>query len=217
MPLKLGLLITLLAIFYQTILHKVLFLQLGIGRTVQRIEDFPFTCRRVFHPLLESCEDLVVDELGRRVYAVCSDKRTRMGWMAGPATPTSTPPPAQKRPHLHPQHRHPRCKRSLQRPPPPHPHSQFPKTYQSASYNQEIDVHAISLYVPPKGDEPVKLRLMINNHRPPIFIDGDGDVAKYGADSRIEVFELRRGSEELEFVRTIWSPEVVFTPNNLWI
>ncbi|CAG8976810.1 hypothetical protein HYALB_00009074 [Hymenoscyphus albidus] len=92
----------------------------------------------------------------------------------------------------------------------------IPTTYQSASHNQEIDVHAISLYaLPAKGNEPAKLRLMINNHRPPVYVDGGGDVAKYGANSTIEVFELRRGSEVLEFVRTIWSPEVLVTPNNL--
>lgn len=52
-----------------------------MGRVVQKIEDFPFQCRRIYHPLLESCEDLVIDEVGRRIYATCSDQVTRMGWM----------------------------------------------------------------------------------------------------------------------------------------
>lgn len=52
---------------------------------------------------------------------------------------------------------------------------------------------------------------MINNHRPPT----DVDVHTYGANSTIEVFQLERGSESLEFVRTISSPEVVFTPNSV--
>lgn len=72
MPSKLlttGIAITLLGVFYQTILRNILFFSLGIGRTVQNIGDFPYTCRRIYHPLLESCEDLVVDEEGRRVYA----------------------------------------------------------------------------------------------------------------------------------------------------
>lgn len=49
---------------------------------------------------------------------------------------------------------------------------------------------------------------MINNHRPPT----DVDVHVYGANSTIEVFEFEKGSESLEFVRTV-SDEAVYTPN----
>lgn len=52
----------------------------GIGRTYNRIEEYPYECRRLEHPLLESCEDLVIDTEGRRVYVACSTAGRQEGW-----------------------------------------------------------------------------------------------------------------------------------------
>lgn len=41
------------------------------------------------------------------------------------------------------------------------------------------------------------------------------DGLKYGANSTIEVFEHVVGSKTLEWVETIFEPEVIETPNNL--
>jgi hypothetical protein len=69
-----------LGVLYQVILRDVLFVVIGIDRKLQGIEEFPYECRRLTHPLLESCEDLVLDGVGRRVYAACSTIESRMGW-----------------------------------------------------------------------------------------------------------------------------------------
>ena len=70
-------------ILYQLILSNLIFVTFGLGRKHQRIEEFPFRCRRVESPLLESCEDLVIDEAGGMLYAACRNVEQSMGWSPG--------------------------------------------------------------------------------------------------------------------------------------
>jgi len=64
------------------------FITLGIGRQVQRIEDIPYTCKQIRSLLLESCEAMWLDEEGRKLYAACSIMTSRGGW--GPRQVTSS-------------------------------------------------------------------------------------------------------------------------------
>jgi hypothetical protein len=83
--------------------------------------------------------------------------------------------------------------------------------YRSSTGGKEIDVHGIDI----ESISPTRLRFWMVNHRPAIDSDGNQlDPKKVGANSTIEVFEHEKGSEDLEWVRTIFS-EAVFTPNNL--
>jgi hypothetical protein len=77
--LTLALTTALLGILYQLLLRDIIFIFIGVGRNYNRIEDFDYECRRLRDPLLESCEDLVLDTGGRRV-AACSTLRSREGW-----------------------------------------------------------------------------------------------------------------------------------------
>lgn len=70
-------------VFYQVGLKDLLFVTFGVRRTYQKIEEFPYDCRRLRHPLLESCEDLVLDAEGRTVYAACSTSLGRKAWSPG--------------------------------------------------------------------------------------------------------------------------------------
>ena len=72
--------VAILAILYQNFFHGVIFYALGIGRTYQTIEEFPYTCRRLVHPLLEACEDMQIDSVGRTLYAACSTISNRDQW-----------------------------------------------------------------------------------------------------------------------------------------
>jgi hypothetical protein len=55
------------------------------------------------------------------------------------------------------------------------------------------------------------------NERPPIGpFNNYIDASVLGANSTIDVFEMRRGEESMRHVRTIWSPEVI-TPNRVAI
>jgi hypothetical protein len=55
------------------------------------------------------------------------------------------------------------------------------------------------------------------NERPPIGpFNNYMDASVLGANSTIDVFEMRRGEESMRHLRTIWSPEVI-TPNRVAI
>ncbi|KAJ5195490.1 calcium-dependent phosphotriesterase [Penicillium cinerascens] len=56
-----------IGVIYRTYTHSFIFLTLGIGREIQPIEDFPWTCIRVRNFLLEGCEDLWLDEQDRKL------------------------------------------------------------------------------------------------------------------------------------------------------
>jgi hypothetical protein len=73
------------AVLWQGVMRDVVFITLGVGRTTQKIEDFPYNCKRIRSPLLESCEDMWLDEDGRNLYAACSTIANRGGW--GPGYP----------------------------------------------------------------------------------------------------------------------------------
>jgi hypothetical protein len=80
---KIGLAVVLCAFFYQWYLKDLLFVTMGIGRTLQSIDDFPYTCRRLRHERLEGCEDLWLDDEGRVLYAACSGSVARSQWNQG--------------------------------------------------------------------------------------------------------------------------------------
>lgn len=83
--------------------------------------------------------------------------------------------------------------------------------YRSSTGGKEIDVHGIDI----ESISPTRLRFWMINHRPAIDSNGNQlDPKKVGANSTIEVFEHEKGSENLQWVRTIFS-DTVSTPNNL--
>lgn len=73
-------LVVLLASLYQLILKDLIFITLGYNRVRQPIEDFPYTCRRIYHEKLEACEDMWLDDEKRVLYAACAGSRSRIAW-----------------------------------------------------------------------------------------------------------------------------------------
>ena len=65
---------------YQFLLKDLLFTSLGIGRTIQDVSEFSYTCRRIVHPQLEGCEDMWLDDEKRLLYAACSPAHGRVNW-----------------------------------------------------------------------------------------------------------------------------------------
>lgn len=74
-----------IGLFYEFFLKDILFVALGIGRTVQPIEDFPYNCQKIYgaENLLQSCEDLWLDDEGRTLYGACVDLTSRNEWSPG--------------------------------------------------------------------------------------------------------------------------------------
>jgi hypothetical protein len=68
------------ASFYQLYLKELLTTTFGVGRVIQSIDEFPYTCRRLEHPQLEACEDIWLDDEGRTLYAACAGTNGRLAW-----------------------------------------------------------------------------------------------------------------------------------------
>ena len=64
--------------------------------------------------------------------------------------------------------------------------------------------------VVPSSSHPNKLYVYLVNHRAPLT----GNAEKVGADSAMEIFETRLGSDSLRHVKTVEDP-VVETPNDV--
>ncbi|RFU26868.1 hypothetical protein B7463_g9462, partial [Scytalidium lignicola] len=195
-------------IIYQVVLKDILFVTVGFRRSIQPIEDFPYVCRRIHHKLLESCEDLWLDDKARNLYATCSDAVGRSGWSPGGsryntearrgtdhvAVLNIDEPGIDGLYGLH--------------------QLKVSKGYKSASTDGgvELDLHGFDIQVLNNS----RLRFWMINHRPPVnYALGEQlDAWKVGANSTIEVFELAMGSSELEHIHTITSKAII-TPNNL--
>ena len=69
-----------IVIGYQWYFKDLLWVSLGLRRKMQVIEDFPYSCRRIRHELLEGCEDIWLDNEARTLYAACSSTLSRTQW-----------------------------------------------------------------------------------------------------------------------------------------
>jgi hypothetical protein len=76
------------AVLRQGFPSDFVFITLGIGRQVQKVEEIPYTCRWIRSLLLESCEAMWLDEEGRSLYAACSIMTTLV---AGGRAPGQSP------------------------------------------------------------------------------------------------------------------------------
>jgi hypothetical protein len=65
---------------YQLVLKDLFTTTRGVGRVMQSIDEFPYTCRRIEHPRLEACEDIWLDNDARTLYAACAGTKGRLAW-----------------------------------------------------------------------------------------------------------------------------------------
>ncbi|KAH8601624.1 serum paraoxonase/arylesterase-like protein [Bisporella sp. PMI_857] len=204
-PFVFGAVVILSGILWQNFLHDFVFYAIGLGRTIQRIEEFPYTCRRLRHPLLESCEDMALDSEGRTLYAACSTSISRQSWSPGGTKYNSSGRALAD--HV-----------SVLKIDEPGEDGLFglhkldiTERYKSATGGREIDVHGLDIEALENG----LLRLWMINHRPPIDESGQPlDATKLGANSTIEAFDLRRDSSQLDHVKT-FHDDAIQTPNSV--
>ncbi|KAK6604178.1 serum paraoxonase arylesterase [Botrytis cinerea] len=201
----LGVLTVLSGVLYQTILKDWLYLNFGVGRIHNVLEDYPFTCRRLEHPLLESCEDLFLDHEDRTLYAACSTVTSRKGW--GPAANLYNVSKRTLEDHV-----------SVLKIDEPGEDGlyglhtlEISEGYQGVNGHNSIDIHGFDV----EFLSDSRLRFWMVNHRPAIDESGNFlDATKVGANSTVEVFDLIPGSKELKFVKTVANP-IIKTPNNI--
>jgi hypothetical protein len=73
--------VVVLAVLFQVFLKDTLWMFLGIGRVMQPLSDFPYTCRKIVDPRLEACEDMWLSQSTRQMFLACSDSTSRQSWM----------------------------------------------------------------------------------------------------------------------------------------
>ncbi|KAA8645032.1 uncharacterized protein ATNIH1004_009243 [Aspergillus tanneri] len=211
-----GLLVPILAILfgiYKFYIHNVIVLHFGIGRTIQPLEDFPnYSCQRIQHPLLGSCEDLWLDSFGRKLYAACSSPAKRKAWSPGGnvydlAARTAAGGGTDYITVL-----------DVDKPGPDGLYGARALNFRGKDGDvEELDLHGFDVRV----IDGNRLRFWLINHRPPLDLLTGGqllDASNVGANSTIEVYDLdiRRGGDSnyLEHVKTIVS-DAIISPNNL--
>ncbi|KAH7127424.1 hypothetical protein EDB81DRAFT_809202 [Dactylonectria macrodidyma] len=73
--------VALLAVLFQVYLKEIIWLGFGIGKTLQPLSDFPYTCRTITDSRMEACEDMWLSESTRQLFLACSDPIARSHWM----------------------------------------------------------------------------------------------------------------------------------------
>ncbi|KAJ5496717.1 hypothetical protein N7463_008704 [Penicillium fimorum] len=194
-----ALIVLAIGVLYNAYVHNIIFLTIGVGRNIQSIDEFPWSCTRLQHPLLEGCEDMWLDEQGRKLYAACSSIDTRQGWSPGGSKFNISA--RSRTDHI--------AVLNIDQP-------GFNGLYglhklNVGGYSGDLDLHGFDV----RRIEG-RLRFWLINHRPPVdpttgkFLD----ARVFGANSTIEIFDLEDASETIEHVKTIIS-EAIISPNNL--
>ncbi|EAW20264.1 uncharacterized protein NFIA_098980 [Aspergillus fischeri NRRL 181] len=182
-----------------------------VGRAIQRLDDFPdYQCRRMRHPLLESCEDVWLDSGRRRVYAACANPMVRVAWSPGGNSYDLAGRAAGGGgiDHI--------TVLDIDQPGADGLHGVRELKFRDSQGNiQTLDLHGFDARVIDKGR---RVRFWLINHRPPLdpFTGAPLlDATQVGANSTIDVYDLDlHHGDKLEHVKTIVS-ETIISPNNL--
>lgn len=78
---KFGLPLAVAAFLYQALLRDYIFVSRGVGRNVQSIDNFPYTCRRIEDEGFQACEDMWLSDATRQLFLACSQSLPRAQWM----------------------------------------------------------------------------------------------------------------------------------------
>ncbi|RYP53929.1 hypothetical protein DL768_001241 [Monosporascus sp. mg162] len=79
------LVVLLAAVAYQIQLPRLLTVVFGLGRKIEPLSSFPYTCRRIEDERLQACEDMWLSERSRQLFLACSDSKARTQWHANMA------------------------------------------------------------------------------------------------------------------------------------
>ncbi|KAJ6199359.1 serum paraoxonase/arylesterase-like protein [Bipolaris maydis] len=194
------------ASFYQIYLKDLLVVTFGVGRVMQDIDEFPYSCRRVEHPRLEACEDMWLDDKGRTLYAACAGTSGRMAWNQAMNQVNVTGRRAGGSELIALDIDNPGADglfnvRSI------NPSG----NYRGATGNMDLDLLGFDALI--LDDSTIQFYFV--NQRPPVGPSNDViDAFKTGDNSTIEVFEMKKGQETMRHVRTVFSSEI-WTPNRV--
>jgi hypothetical protein len=195
------------AISYPLFFRDLIYTTAGIGRVVEDISAFPYSCRRIRHPRLEGCEDMWFDADKRVLYAACAPSYGRMWW-----TPSMT--------YLNVSGRSLEDHVVMLDVDNPGADGLFGlrelelKGYTGVGGFKNMDVHGFDVDIV----DDKTLRFYMVNHRPATDSSGQFflDPLKSGANSTVEMFDVPRGFQNthMKWVKTV-ADEAIYTPNRV--
>lgn len=218
-------LVVLIAILYQFVFKTLIFDTLGYGRSVSSISAFNVRCEKVDRIGLEACEDMWLHQPTGYLYMACADSESKTRWL--PAyVPFFTHPDifhsnASSVDFLNATGRglldrivviDTRGSGRLE----DRVKWLSAENFPGINGDGTLNLHGFDVRVDPNTDT---LRLLLINHRPPIDpVTGEALDAKIvGANSTIELFQTKAGSETMRHVRT-YADELIMTPNRVaWV
>ncbi|EEY16610.1 conserved hypothetical protein [Verticillium alfalfae VaMs.102] len=207
--LKAGIVVVaLLATVFQVFLKDAVWMGLGIGKTIQPLSDFPYTCRRIEDPRLEACEDMWLSETTRQLFLACSDSDSRSKWI--PNGGKYDPSGQSQRDAI--------VALDLDL---PHLDASSVRVLKTEGYTGTAGDRLLNLVgftgfeSTEKGED--KITLFAVNNRPPLDLrTGKPNInpGQVGANSTIEVFETSAGAASLKHIRT-YANDAIATPNRV--
>ncbi|CAM1510669.1 Fc.00g010040.m01.CDS01 [Cosmosporella sp. VM-42] len=202
---KIGLpLVALFGVLFQ-VLKVPVSLGLGIGRVIEPLSNFPYTCRRIEHPRMEACEDIWLSQSTRQLFLACSDPNSRPYWMPNVA-------------HFNISARSQKdaiVALEIDKPDGDSFELRVLKTpeYTGTAGDGLLDVAGFTGIDNPKTGG---VELLIINNRPSVdAVTGEySDQLATGANITIELFETGPDAEELKHIRT-YADKLIATPNRV--
>ncbi|RSM19081.1 hypothetical protein CDV31_002002 [Fusarium ambrosium] len=199
-----GLVAVVLAVIFQVTLKEAIWLAFGIGRMMQPISDFPYTCRKIVDPRMEACEDMWLSESTRQLFLACSDPLTRDLWMPNVA-------------HLNVSARSQKDSIVALDIDKPNKNSYEFRTLQTPEFPGTAGDGKLQLVGFTGIDNPDSgsIELLVINNRPSVDAQGKlVDQYADGANATIDLFETGAEATELKFVRT-YADGKIATPNRV--
>ncbi|KAF2020276.1 hypothetical protein BU24DRAFT_459870 [Aaosphaeria arxii CBS 175.79] len=181
-----------LTVFYQVWLKDILFITLGIGKSVLPIEEFPYRCERVPNKL-EGCGDMWLDERNRILYAACTGVEARREWNPSLSkfNVSGRRPTGSQLMAIYIDKPGKNGKFKM--------HRIQPTKYGSGRGEGHLDLAGFDVEV----IDSSTVRFWLLNQRPPRDTGGNLlDARKLGSNVTIEVYEHKRGKQSMVYVST---------------
>ncbi|KAF4973962.1 hypothetical protein FZEAL_9069 [Fusarium zealandicum] len=203
---KIGLsAVLLLAVLFQVFLKTPVWLAFGIGRVMQPLSDFPYTCRKIVDSRMEACEDMWLSESTRQLFLACSDPNARPHWMPNVAN-LNMSARSQKDSIV-----------ALDIDKPVHGGFEF-RTLKTPGFSGTAGDGLLNAVGFTGVDNPDsgRIELLVINNRPSVdAVTGQfADQYASGANGTIDLFETGSDATELKYIRT-YAEKLIATPNRV--
>ena len=188
------------ASIYQFRIKDLLQVFLGLGREIQSLDEFPYSCTRIENPQLEACEDIWLDEQDRVLYAACTGTESRFAWKPSMSKlnengrrPTGSEIFALEIDSIA-----------------PNGFISLRSIKPTGSYGARGDAVLDTVGFTGETIDESTIHFYFPNVAP--YHGTYFDANELGANATVEVFEFKRGSDQMKHLRTIQSP-AVWSPN----